>query len=367
MPPTVTLTRQQLYDLVWSRPMTAIAAEFGVASVAFAKNCSKLDVPRPGRGYWQRLASGLDPERPPLLPAAPGKRESIELTKHERLSTPALVAPEPPLVEVPERVRRLHPVVKQMAELLSGDRNGSMLTIPGHERSLLRVSAAAKPRALRILHALPTVFEERGHQCRLQKGYSKYTLDMLVGGAAVGLTLHERSKLVESTGDAKTWRQHDSIPSGRLALAVGGAHASFRWSDRKQRSLEDALGEVVLEVEASAVYQVETAKRHATEEAVRQDEKRVLEHAARRAAHRRALADDLGAMAASWSEARRIMAFLDAAALVVPTAARSHEFTAWLAWSRAHAAAIDPLSRGAAVAKPLEPEELYLTVRRPWG
>ena len=48
MEPTVTLTRRELYDLVWSKPMTAIAAEFGVSSVAFAKNCAKLNVPRPG-------------------------------------------------------------------------------------------------------------------------------------------------------------------------------------------------------------------------------------------------------------------------------------------------------------------------------
>jgi len=36
MAPSVTLTRRQLYDLVWSKPMIAIAAEFGVSSVAFA-------------------------------------------------------------------------------------------------------------------------------------------------------------------------------------------------------------------------------------------------------------------------------------------------------------------------------------------
>jgi hypothetical protein len=42
MTPTLTLSREDLYDLVWSKPMTTIAAEFGVSSVAFAKHCRGL-------------------------------------------------------------------------------------------------------------------------------------------------------------------------------------------------------------------------------------------------------------------------------------------------------------------------------------
>jgi hypothetical protein len=49
--------------------------------------------------------------------------------------------------------------------------------------------------------------------------------------------------------------------------------------------------------------------------------------------------------------------FLDAAH-AVPVAERSSEFAAWLVWALAHAAALDPLSRGAMVGKPLEPEPL---------
>lgn len=367
MAPTVTLTRQQLYDLVWSKPMTTIAAEFGVSSVAFAKNCTRLDVPRPGRGYWQQLASGLNPEREPLPSAAPATPASITLTKHEQFPGISRDAPLPPVVQVPGQVRNLHPVVKEMAELLASERHSPMLIIPGHERSLLRVSVAGKPRALRILHALLTAFDGRGHQCRLQKGCSKYALEVVVGGSPVGLTLHERSNLVESTGAARAWRQHDAVPSGRLALAVGGPYSSFRWSDRKRHSLEDALGEVVLDVEASAVHQVEAGKRYAAEQAIRQREQRRIQDGERRVAHRLALADDLATMAAAWSEAERLKAFLDAASHAVPLAAQTQEFTAWLTWGRAHAAALDPLSRGERVAKPLEPQALNLAEEESLG
>lgn len=51
-------TRKELYDLVWSKPMTKVAAELGVSDVALHKVCKKHRVPAPGRGYWAKLAAG---------------------------------------------------------------------------------------------------------------------------------------------------------------------------------------------------------------------------------------------------------------------------------------------------------------------
>jgi hypothetical protein len=72
-------------------------------------------------------------------------------------------------------------------------------------------------------------------------------------------------------------------------------------------------------------------------------------------------------MATSWSEAERIKAFLAAASHAVPMETQSQEFTDWLAWGRAHAAAINPLSRGERVAKPLEPQALDRGVEESLG
>lgn len=66
------LTREALYSLVWSRPMLRVAARFGVSSSYMARVCTHLNVPRPQRGYWAKLAVGKAPEKPPLPPARPG-------------------------------------------------------------------------------------------------------------------------------------------------------------------------------------------------------------------------------------------------------------------------------------------------------
>jgi hypothetical protein len=48
-------SRQQLYDLVWSSPITSVAKTLGVSDVTLAKACRKAGIPIPPRGYWARL------------------------------------------------------------------------------------------------------------------------------------------------------------------------------------------------------------------------------------------------------------------------------------------------------------------------
>jgi len=53
-----TLTRQELYDLVWSTPMTKLAESFGISDVGLAKICDRHRVPTPPRGYWAKKEAG---------------------------------------------------------------------------------------------------------------------------------------------------------------------------------------------------------------------------------------------------------------------------------------------------------------------
>lgn len=52
------LTRRELYDLVWSKPISKLVEHFGVSGVAIAKACSRAHVPVPPRGWWARRAAG---------------------------------------------------------------------------------------------------------------------------------------------------------------------------------------------------------------------------------------------------------------------------------------------------------------------
>lgn len=66
------VSREALYEMVWSEPMLRVAARFGVSSSYMARVCMLLNVPRPARGYWANLAVGKGPERPALPESQPG-------------------------------------------------------------------------------------------------------------------------------------------------------------------------------------------------------------------------------------------------------------------------------------------------------
>lgn len=67
------LARRELYDLVWSMPMTKLAPRFGISDVALRKRCHNHEIPTPGAGYWAQLAAVSlgHPDRPcqPSIPA----------------------------------------------------------------------------------------------------------------------------------------------------------------------------------------------------------------------------------------------------------------------------------------------------------
>lgn len=63
---TERISREELFALVWEKPTQEVAEELGVSDVAIGKLCTRLQVPKPPRGYWARVKVGQTPKRPPL-------------------------------------------------------------------------------------------------------------------------------------------------------------------------------------------------------------------------------------------------------------------------------------------------------------
>jgi hypothetical protein len=101
-------TRKELHQLVWSEPMNKLAKKFGISDVALAKHCRRLDVPRPPRGYWAKLAAGKSVTREYLPPRGPGMCNDLEVGAsrqwwHRSYSEEEVLTmdPEAPLFEEP--------------------------------------------------------------------------------------------------------------------------------------------------------------------------------------------------------------------------------------------------------------------------
>lgn len=60
------MTRAELYDLVWSKPMTEIARQYGIRDQHVAQACDAYEIARPRAGHWQRVEHGKPVETPAL-------------------------------------------------------------------------------------------------------------------------------------------------------------------------------------------------------------------------------------------------------------------------------------------------------------
>lgn len=58
---STTVTREQLYALIWKDPTRTVAQRLGISDVGLAKICRKHYIPRPWRGYWREKETGRKP------------------------------------------------------------------------------------------------------------------------------------------------------------------------------------------------------------------------------------------------------------------------------------------------------------------
>jgi len=85
-------TRQEFYDLVWSKPMTHLAREFALSDVALHKICKKHDIPNPPLGWWAKKAAGKAVKQTPLPKAKTGTSDRITIAAGELRPEPELIA-----------------------------------------------------------------------------------------------------------------------------------------------------------------------------------------------------------------------------------------------------------------------------------
>jgi hypothetical protein len=74
-----TFTREALYNLVWSKPASSLAKQFGISDVGLAKAYKRARIPLPMRGYWAKIAVGQQLEKTALSPPESGKSDRIVL------------------------------------------------------------------------------------------------------------------------------------------------------------------------------------------------------------------------------------------------------------------------------------------------
>lgn len=81
-------SRKEFYDLVWSKPITHLAKDFGLSDVAIHKICKKHNIPNPPLGYWAKKAHGKAVTQTPLPRSSKDVADTILIVEGSFLSEP---------------------------------------------------------------------------------------------------------------------------------------------------------------------------------------------------------------------------------------------------------------------------------------
>lgn len=389
---TKRVSREELYEQVWKTPMSRLAAEYGVSDVALAKTCRRMNVPKPGRGHWARLAAGERVRPVPL----PQPRAGDELWTHVREPRPASPYPAaprvprvpPPKIAVPRTLRTAHDAIIGLGARLTAAKRDEheRIIVPGKPADVLVVSVESHRRALLLLDGLAKCFQERGHAMVLLRDGDHVTLQATVHGIPLAISISEHLDRTEhvptaaeqdriARGVAFGIPKYDYDTGGRLQITLHGTSRRAAWSDTDTKRLEGLLGAVVVAAESEIEHR--RLLRLAEEERQRQEEQRRLEreeeerrqqslaeqrrrereeeerrrkeleeeakHEARRV---RAFEGIVG----RWRLASDARAFLAAFKEQLPAPQCDMHVASWLLWAEAQVAQWDPLSEPIGVA-----------------
>lgn len=348
-----------------------------ITDVGLAKICRRHNIPCPGRGYWARLAAGVEDPRP-ALPEGVAPDEPIVL-RHVDEPLHREPPPKPPEVRIFKTLRHAHEAVVALGialETANEDKNGR-LVLAGVPEPTLAVTPAAHRRALLLLDALAKAITTRGHAVRVIPSDGTASdctaLSCNIAEEEIVLSMvedldridHVPTKAEEerlARGYGYGIPKYDYVPQGRLRITLtqSGLHRSS-WRDGKKQRLDRLLGRIVLAAEAEA-----QRRQHAraAQERKRQEDlcRQREEEAARRRAeeekarlrHKQLLVDDLMDMARRWTEARQLRSFLGA----VRESVREHEggadLISWLDWATTWVNEIDPLTHPELIPKSLD-------------
>jgi len=242
------LAREELYEMVWSEPITRIAKRLGASDVAISKICRKMNVPRPPRGHWARAQHGYPTIQPPLPKAKPDTPREWVLTPQGRRQTFSQSDVDIPTIRVPEKLGKPHPKLIAIRTELREARRDEYGRVCSSYR-LIHVTKASISRSLRLLTALFRTLEQRGHS--ISENDSGITI--CAAGEEFRVSLYEAAKRIPHPNPSDWgYPKWAYVPTERLELTLsvpGFYRLGRQWSDTAKRALEERLGEVVLTIE----------------------------------------------------------------------------------------------------------------------
>lgn len=344
-------TRKELYDLLWSMPIRALAEKYTISELEIKTACKNHNIPTPLNGHWTKLEFN----KPVTIVPLPDKdKEDTEIIFKAKISDKGEIVKElTPLkiltIEIETQLKDKLVVAERLSnpdksiiatqkiqrgEVKYTDRDYDKIS---SESLNVNVSKEQLSRALRLMDTLIKALRLRGHQVNT----SRHNTTVNINGQDVPIGLREKNKRVKRESNS-SWDSYDYVPVGILIIKVIESYSNKEFSDGKL-PLEKQLAHIIASFELWAKEKIEWHERCRQNQLKWQEEERIRKEFEKRQE------DDLEAFrqtlnkAERWHKAVNLHNYINEVESKAITGNNLTEETkAWLTWARKKADWYDP-------------------------
>lgn len=274
---TIELTRKELYDIVWSIPISKLTLQYAISIDGLKKLCKQFDIPIPVSGYWMKLKHNK-PVKKTKFNDIFGGVGKITLTIREEGNpinvdqTPLTIRtkeiendPNAPLI-VPDKLTKPDILTIQTQEYWKAAKNNRFYRDDKKITYPIRFDINNRERALRFMDTFTKLIRYRGHT--ITREYNE--TGVLIDDIFIEIDLREASRRIpEKPPYSGTMLE----PIGEFIFKVGRYSGDREWRDGTVK-IEGMLAKIVAKIELLAQTEKEWKERAEISRLKREEEEK---------------------------------------------------------------------------------------------
>ncbi len=345
----ITVKREQLYDLVWSKTLAKLTEEYAYTNEGIKKICKEFDVPMPDNGYWSKLKFDSNIQKTKLNPVfnkedkiqlsirEQGNLENVDQTPLTRRTREIEINKKAPLI-VPEKL--INPDIliqntKKIFEIRKKDRyyrdeKIDAIHMPVEEKNF--------DRALLIMDTFIKLLKFRGHS--FKRDHNNWGPHINVNDVLFSFAMREKNKRIPGT---KLYESSTYVPTGILVLKIGESYKAMEWSDGATK-LEKQLAKIVAKIELEAQKELEWREKCRISQIKREEEEKIRKEYEARKELEFDKTKELFKAAEYHNKAKMIREYIDSIEIQATNKQNlTPELEEWLKWAKDKVDWFDPL------------------------
>lgn len=249
-----TISRRDLYDLVWSKSISTISKETNIKESIIRGICQTYRIPLPINGYWSKVQFGKEVEVFPFVEEFDGS-DVIDLYHFETTENEIKRKEQVEVIEefvneklpnYPTKLENPLEVILQTKKMLTKKDWYTYYqnTTEDTPNVSVEVSPSMFDRSLLFLDTLLKQFINRGHIIESKRGSTK----IIIQKQSIPIRLRESYSRVKKS-NPKWCDSENKVANGILCFQIDESYKRVEWKDSNSSKLEDKIPSIIAKIE----------------------------------------------------------------------------------------------------------------------